>query len=80
MKLNDLRKVLRADNITLCVEGKRYFEYEIWGLNDKDNTLSEYRLRGCDVREGDIMFLDYGDYEVDRIEIIRDVLMIVIHK
>ena len=79
MKLNDLRKLLRANNITLYVEGKRY-EYEICGLNDKDNTLSEYRLRHCNFIEGDIMFLDYGDYEVDRIEIIRDALMIAIHK
>jgi len=80
MKLNDLRKVLRVDNVTLYVEGKGYFKYEIWGLNDKDNSLSEYRPIDVDNREGDTMFLDYGDYTVDRIETINDFLMIIIHK
>lgn len=79
MKINDLRKVLRTD-VVLYVEGQGYFKYEMWGLNDYDNTLADYRLVDVDKRTGDTMFLDYGDYIIDRVETVNGLLMITIHK
>ena len=80
MKLNDLRKVLRVREVELYVNEERFLKYERRRLNDEDNSLVEYRPLVRDKREGDLMFLDYGDYTVDRIEMVADLLRIVINK
>ncbi|WP_143314536.1 hypothetical protein [Clostridium sp. HBUAS56017] len=68
MKLKELRPILRANRVNIYLEPKKPMFYEIWGLDDKTETLADYRLYDGDYdRTNDTMFLDYGEYTVEEI-------------
>lgn len=70
MKLEDLRSTLKAEKVNLYIETGKPIKFEIWGLDDKTNTLAEYReVDTVDIRKNDTMFLDYGMYNIGEIGI-----------
>lgn len=67
MKLKDLRPLLKSERVNLYIEIGEPIKYEIWGLED-ETDLAEYRKKDeVEFADGDTMFLEYGDYNVDEI-------------
>ena len=71
IKLKDLRPFLRNDRINLYLEPNKPIKYELWGIDDENGGLAEYRpLDDYDEpRKNDTMFLDYGDYTIEKIDV-----------